>query len=66
MCHVLVAQAEFEKETKVKRLEGDDWNDSVIKDLQERLYSSDAAGSGEDDQEANGESQIGDSPRGRL
>lgn len=57
-------QAEFEKEAKGKRLEGDEWNDSVIKDLQERLYSNDAAGSGQDDQEANGEPQIDDGRRG--
>lgn len=62
----LFAQAEFEKEIKGKRLEGDDWNDSVIKELQERLYSGDAAGSGQDDEEANGELQIGDDHRGRL
>jgi len=63
---MLTAQAEFEKDIKGKRLEGADWNDSVITELQERLYISDAAGSGQDDQEANGDLQSGDGHRGRL
>lgn len=48
-------------------MEGEDWNDSAIKELQERVYSGDAAGSAlEDDQEANGQHQSGDDQRGRL
>ena len=62
---MLVAQEEFEKGGEGKRLEGDDWNDSVIKVLQDRLYSGDAAGSTQDVQEANGQLQVGDR-RGKL
>lgn len=53
-------QEEFEKGIEGKRLEEEDWNDGVIKELQERLYSGDAAGSIQDDQEANGQLQIDD------
>ncbi|KAG0615126.1 hypothetical protein M758_5G016600 [Ceratodon purpureus] len=57
---VLRMQEVFEKGIEGRRLEGEEWNDSVIKELQERVYSGDAAGSAQDDQEANGEPQIGD------
>lgn len=61
-----ISQEEFKAEVEGKRLEGEDWNDSVIKELRERLYSGDAAGSNQDDQEANGELQIGDREGGKL
>ncbi|KAG0580560.1 hypothetical protein M758_4G184700 [Ceratodon purpureus] len=57
---VVRMQEEFEKGIEGRRLEGEEWNDSVIKELQERLYSGDAAVSAQDDREANGEPQIGD------
>uniref|UniRef100_A0A7I4DVP9 Centromere protein O n=1 Tax=Physcomitrium patens TaxID=3218 RepID=A0A7I4DVP9_PHYPA len=44
---------EFEKDPEGKRLDGDEWNDSVINELQQRIYSSDAALSLRDDQEFN-------------
>ena len=65
-CNMPMVQEEFEKGIEGRRLEGEEWNDSVIKELQERLYSGDAAGSAQDDQEANGEPQIGDRQGGRF
>lgn len=46
-------QEEFENEPEGKCLEAEEWNDSVIKELQKRIYDSDAALSMEDDQEMN-------------
>jgi hypothetical protein len=64
-CNMIIVQEEFEKGIEGKRLEEEDWNDGVIKELQERLYSGDA-GSIQDDQEANGHLQIDDRQGGRL
>lgn len=49
----LTPQEEFENEPEGKCLEAEEWNDSVIKELQKRIYDSDAALSMEDDQEMN-------------
>lgn len=51
--HFFTVQTEFEKDPEGKRLDGDEWNDSVINELQQRIYSSDAALSLQDDQEFN-------------
>lgn len=46
---VFILQEEFENELEGKCLEVEEWNDSVIKEFQKRIYDSDVVFSMEDD-----------------
>lgn len=48
-------------------MEGESWNDNVIKELQERIHSSGASGSGQNEQEAttDGHQENGDGRHGK-
>lgn len=62
----LSVQAEFESGAEGELLEGEAWNDSVIKELQERTHSSGASGSGQHEQEGttDGQQENGDGQHG--
>lgn len=64
---LLSVQAEFESGAEGELLEGEAWNDSVIKELQERIHSSGASGSGQNEQEAttDGQQENGDGQHGK-
>lgn len=47
-------------------LEAEAWNDEVITDLQERLHSSGASGSGQHEEEADGQPGPNDRQGGRT